>query len=489
MTTTSDDRLEMKQTQLYIDQAWVDGERGETVEVTNPATEQPIATVAYGTGADTRRALEAAQRALPAWRGLPVYDRAAKLKTLADLMRERVDYLAIPMTLEQGKPLPEARAETMASAATFEWFAEEAKRAYGRTIPASVPNKRLFTVRQPVGVCASVSPWNFPILLQARKLAPALAVGCTCVARPATQTPLCLIRLFELLEEVDLPAGVVNLVMGPPREVMGEFMSNEICRKISFTGSTEVGKELIRQSADQVKRLSLELGGHAPVIIFDDVDIEAVAKASVVGKFRNNGQVCISPTRFYAHHSIERDYVEACLEATKQLTLGNGMEEGVDVGPMFEANALEKTDALVSDACGKGAKLLLGGERSKRFERGYFYEPTVLSGMTQEMKILTEEPFAPVLPILSFDSIGEAIAKANDTRYGLAAYVMTNDVTAVMKMSDGLEFGTIGINDTVPAVPQAPFGGLKESGIGRENSIEGMDVYLETKFVSLGLRS
>ena len=489
MTQATADSLEMKRTQLYIDQEWVDGEGGETLDVINPATEEPIATVARGTAADARRALEAAQKALGGWKALPVYERSVRLKRIADLMRENVDYLATALTLEQGKPLPESRAETLGSAATFEWFAEEAKRAYGRTIPASVPHKRIFTVRHPVGVCASVSPWNFPLVLQARKLAPALAVGCTCVARPASQTPLCLIRLFELMEEADLPAGVVNLVMGPPREIMAEFMSNRNCRKISFTGSTEVGKELMRQASDQVKRLSLELGGHAPVIICPDVDIEAVAKASVIGKFRNNGQVCISPTRFYAHRSIEKDYLEACLEETKKLKLGNGMEKGVDVGPMFEAKALDKTDALVADARGKGARCLVGGERSKRFDRGYFYEPTVLSGMTPEMEIMTEEPFAPVMPIMNFDSIEEAIAKANDTRYGLAAYVMTDDVTTVMKMAEGLEFGVIGINDTVPATPQGPFGGLKESGIGRENAIEGMDVYLETKCVSLGIRA
>ncbi|MCZ6795682.1 MAG: NAD-dependent succinate-semialdehyde dehydrogenase [Planctomycetota bacterium] len=488
MTTATAQSLEMKRTQLYIDQEWVDGERGETLEVINPATEAPIAAVAYGTASDARRALEAAQKALALWKGLPVYERSVKLRRIADLVRENVDYLATPLTLEQGKPLPESRAETMMTAATFEWFAEEAKRAYGRTIPASVPLKRHFTVRHPVGVCASVSPWNFPLVLQARKLAPALAVGCTCVARPASQTPLCLIRLFELMEQADLPPGVVNLVMGPPRDIMGEFMSNRICRKISFTGSTEVGKELMRQASDQVKRLSLELGGHAPVIIFRDVDIESAARASVIGKFRNNGQVCISPTRFYAHRSIEKDYREACLEETKKLKLGNGLEEGVDVGPMFEAKALDKTDALVADARSKGAQCLVGGERSKRFERGYFYEPTVLSGMTPDMEIMTEEPFAPVMPILDFDSIDEAIAKANDTRYGLAAYVMTNDVTTAIRMAEGLEFGVIGINDPVPATPQAPFGGLKESGLGRENGIEGLDAYLETKCVSLGIR-
>lgn len=480
--------LEMKQSKLYINGAWVDSESGGRLDVINPATEEPLATISYGGASEARSALEAAHAALPVWKQTNVYERALKLKKLADLIRENVDYLAVAMTMEQGKPLAESKGEVMVSAATCEWYAEEGKRAYGRTIPASANHKRLITMRHPVGVCASVSPWNFPLLLQIRKMAPAMAVGCTVVARPASQTPLCMIRLFELMEELDLPAGVANLVIGSPGEMMDEFMTNPICRKISFTGSTEIGKELMRQSATQVKRLSLELGGHAPVIVFPDVDVEEVAKASVLGKFRNNGQVCICPTRFYAHQKIQNDYLEACVEETKKLKLGNGLEEGVNIGPMFEAKALEKTDALVGDAQAKGANLLLGGSRAAQFERGYFYQPTVLTGMHEDMALMTEEPFAPVMPILDFDTIEEAIQKANDTNFGLAAYVLTNDISAAFKMAEGLEFGIIGVNDTVPATPQAPFGGLKESGLGRENGIEGMDAYLETKCVSLALQ-
>ena len=479
--------LEMKRTQLYINGGWVESESGDRLDVINPATEESLATVSYGGASDARRALEAAQAALPLWRQTNVYERAAKLKQLADMIREKVDYLAVAMTMEQGKPLPEAKAETMATAGTFEWFAEEAKRAYGRTIPHSANHKRLITMRHPVGVCASVSPWNFPLLLQARKIGPALALGCTSVARPASQTPLCMIRLFELIEELDLPPGVANLVVGSPAEMMDEFMNNRICRKISFTGSTEIGKTLVQQSSAQLKRLSLELGGHAPVIVFPDVDIQEVAKASVIGKFRNNGQVCISPTRFYAHQTIQNDYLVSCVEETKKLKLGNGLEEDVDIGPMFEAKAMDKADALVSDAKTKGASCLVGGSRATRFERGYFYEPTVLADVGGDMALMTEEPFAPVMPVLDFDTIDEAIQKANDTKYGLAAYVLTNDLSAAFKMAEGLEFGIIGINDTVPSVPQAPFGGMKESGIGRECSIEGMDAYLETKSVSIAL--
>ena len=475
--------------QLYINGKWVDGETDGSLDVSNPATEETVAAVAYGTRADCRRALEAAQAALPVWKATNVYERAAKLKKLADLIRENADDIATAMTLEQGKPLPEARAETMGSAATFEWFAEEAKRAYGRTIPASFNHKRIFTLRHPVGVCACVSPWNFPLMLQARKLGPALAVGCTTVSRPASQTPLCLIRLFELMEEVDLPPGAVNLVMGPPREMMDEFIENRICRKISFTGSTEVGKDIMARAAGQMKRLSLELGGHAPVIIFPDVDVEQVAQMSVIGKFRNNGQVCISPTRFYAQKSIQSDYVDACVAATRKLTLGNGLDDGVDIGPMFEQRGLEKTDRLIQDARDHGARCLSGGKRAAQFDKGHFYEPTILTEMNPDMAIMTEEPFAPVMPILDFDSVEDAITRANDTNFGLAAYVLTNDITNAHLMAEGLEFGIIGINDPVPASPQAPFGGLKESGLSRENGSEGLDAYIETKCVSLGLRA
>ena len=487
MTTSATDSLSMKTTQLYINGEWRDGANGDTYDVINPATEETLATIAYGTRDDAKDALKAAASALKPWQKKTVYERAEILKRVADLMREHCDYLAVALTMEQGKPLAESKGEIMASAATFEWYAEEAKRAYGRTIPASAAHKRIFTVRHPVGVVAAVSPWNFPIVLQARKLAPALAVGCTTVSRPASQTPLSLIRLFELFEQAGLPTGTVNCVPGPATELMEEFMTNRICRKISFTGSTEVGKDLIRQSGEQVKRLSLELGGHAPVIVFPDVDIEAVAKAAVIGKFRNNGQVCICPTRFYAQKKVESDFVEACIEETKKLVLGNGMDPNVNIGPMFEMRGVEKTEVLVQDAVSKGAVCATGGARPSEFDRGFFYEPTVLTNISPEMNLMTEEPFAPIMPIMDFDNIDEVIEKANDTVYGLAAYVLTNDMSVAFKMSEGLEFGTIGINDTVPAVPQAPFGGLKESGLGRENGYEGMDVYLETKTVSFAM--
>jgi succinate-semialdehyde dehydrogenase/glutarate-semialdehyde dehydrogenase len=425
---------------------------------------------------------------MPGWMKLTAWDRAKVLKKTADLMRERCDAIARTLTLEQGKPIPESKAEILHSADTFEWFAEEGKRAYGGVIPNSVPGKRHVTLKHPVGVVGAISPWNFPITLQARKIAPALAVGCTIVCKPASQTPLCLVQVFECMIEAGLPAGVANLVMGPAQEVADEFLENPMVRKISFTGSTEVGKQLMRGCAEQVKRISLELGGHAPLIVFPDADPEVVAKAAVIGKFRNNGQVCIAPSRFFIHKDVEKKFTEAAVEFARNLKLGNGLEPGVEVGPMFEKRAMEQTINLVEDAKKHGAKVLTGGKRSDRFERGYFFEPTVLRNLSANAKVLNEEPFAPVMPLLDFSKVDEVIAAANNTRYGLAAYVFTNDLTITWRMAEGLEAGIIGINDPVPATPQCPFGGMKESGLGRELAHEGMEAYLETKYVSIKLR-
>src|SRR5205823_11380252 len=322
-----------------------------------------------------------------------------------------------------------------------------------------------------------------------RKIAPALAAGCTIVCKPASQTPLSLVGVFECLIDAGLPKGVANLVIGPAAEIADEFMANWTVRKISFTGSTAVGKQLMKQAADQVKRLSLELGGHAPFVVFPDAAPEVVAKAAVQGKFRNNGQVCISPSRFFVHKDVEKKFTEAAVEEAKKLKLGNGLDEGVVVGPMFEKKAMENTAALIADAKGKGAQVLTGGKRSDKFEKGYFFEPTVLKGLSADAKILTEEPFAPVMPVLDFTKLDDVIAAANNTKYGLAAYVFTNDLSVAWRMAEGLEAGIIGLNDPVPATPQCPFGGMKESGLGRELGIEGLDSYLETKYVSVGLRS
>ena len=475
-------------TKMYIDGKWVDGAEGKTLAVINPADESTLAEVAYGTRLEAEQAIEAAARAFPAWKNLSAYDRAKVLKKTADLMRDRADTIAMALTQEQGKPLPEAKAEVLHSADTFEWFAEEGKRTYGRIIPYSNILKRHYVIKHPVGVVGTITPWNFPAALPSRKIAPALAAGCTVVSRPADQTPLTLIMIFECLADAGVPAGVANLVMGSARPIADAFFAHSAVRKISFTGSTEVGKELIKRSADGVKRLSLELGGHAPLIVFPDADVAQVAQAAVIGKFRNNGQVCIAPSRFYVHEKICKEFTEAAVEITRKLKIGNGLEEGTQVGPMFEARAVEKTAGLVEDARSKGAKVLTGGSKSSRFDKGYWFEPTILREVDGAMRIMTEEPFAPVMPILDFSKLEDVIAAANNTPYGLAAYVFTNDLTVATRMAEGLEAGIIGINDPVPATPQCPFGGMKESGIGRELGIEGLDAYLETKYVSVGLR-
>ncbi len=473
---------------LYIDGKWVDADSGRTNRIINPATEEVVAEMAYGGRAETRRALEAAARAMPGWMKLTSWDRAKVLKKTAELMRERADAIARTLTSEQGKPLAEAKAEVLHSADTFEWFGEEGKRAYGDVIPNSVPGKRHVTLKHPVGVVGAISPWNFPVTLQSRKIAPALAAGCTIVCKPASQTPLCLVQVFECMVDAGLPPGVANLVVGPAQEIGDEFLENPVCRKITFTGSTEVGKQLMRGCADQVKRVSLELGGHAPFIVFPDADPEVGAKIAVTGKFRNNGQVCIAPSRFYVHKDVEKKFTEAAVEFAKALRMGNGLDAGTEVGPMFEKKAMQNTIDLIEDAKRCGAKVLTGGKRSDRFAKGYFFEPTVLRDLPPQTKMLVEEPFAPVMPLLEFSKLDDVIKAANNTRYGLAAYVFTNDLSIAWKMAEGIEAGIIGINDPVPATPQCPFGGMKESGLGRELAHEGLEAYLETKYISFKLR-
>jgi succinate-semialdehyde dehydrogenase/glutarate-semialdehyde dehydrogenase len=478
----------VKNRQLFINGEWVDSASKKTLAVENPATEETIAEVSSGGREDCNRAITAAREAMKSWMKLTPYDRAKVLKKTADLMRERADNLARTMTLEQGKPLAEAKGEVLHSADTFEWFAEEGKRAYGQIIPQSNNAKRHMTIKHPVGVVGAIGPWNFPITLQARKIAPALAAGCTIVCKPASQTPLSLIGVFECLIDAGLPKGVANMVIGSASEISDEFMQNSAVRKISFTGSTAVGKQLMKQAADQMKRLSLELGGHAPFIVFPDADPEVVAKAAVVGKFRNNGQVCISPSRFFVHKDIEKRFTEVAVAEAQKLKMGNGLDEGVAVGPMFEKKAMDSTLALIADAKGKGAQVLTGGKKSDKFSKGYFFEPTVLRGLSPDAKMLTDEPFAPVMPVLDFAKLDDVIAAANNTVYGLAAYVFTNDITVMWRMAEGLEAGIIGVNDPVPATPQCPFVGMKESGLGRELAHEGLEAYLETKYISMGLR-
>jgi succinate-semialdehyde dehydrogenase/glutarate-semialdehyde dehydrogenase len=474
---------------MYIDGEWTDAKSGRTLGIINPATEEIIAEVPYGSRQEAARAVAAAARAFPEWSKKTAYERAAVLRKTADLMRERLEDIARALTMEEGKTLAESRGEILGSAANFEWYAEEGKRAYGQIIPQTLPNKRHWTIKHPVGVVATIAPWNFPVMLQARKIAPALAAGCTTLSRPASQTPLATMEMFQCLADAGAPPGVVNLVTGPPEEITQEFIDNRAVRKISFTGSTEVGKQLMRQASDQLKRLSLELGGHAPVIVFPDVDVEQAAKVTTIGKFRNMGQVCISPTRIYVHDRIRKEFTEAAVEFSRALKIGNGLDPATEVGPLFEERNIRKTVEFIADATGKGAKVLAGGRKPEgdAYRRGYYYEPTVLTDISPGMRLTCEETFGPIMPLMYFDNVEAAIAAANDTTYGLASYVLTNDLRTAIRMAEGLEYGIIGINDTVPATAQCPFGGMKESGIGREGGHEGLECYLETKYVSIGL--
>ena len=427
------------------------------------------------------------QEALVEWRRRTAYERALPLKRTADLIRERVEEIATALTMEQGKPITEARLEVLATATFFEYYAEEGKRVCGEIVPASARHKRLFVIKQPIGVCAMISPWNFPLFLQGRKIAPALAAGCTCVCRPSTETPLNLIKLFEVLEDAGVPAGVANLIMGPAGECMEPFYEHSEVKQLSFSGSTEIGKEIMRKAADGVKTISIELGGHAPFIAFPDYGAEAAAKFAALSKFRNAGQSCISASRFYIHESIYDDFCAAVVAEAEAIVVGNGLDEGVTMGPMAEPGHQAKALRLTEDAVARGARLLTGGKRPEHLPKGYFVEPTVLADVPREAAIMREEPFVPVMPIVPFKTADEALAMANDSTYGLASYVATRDISTAVKMAEGIEAGIVSVGDFSPATVQAPFGGWKQSGIGREGGHEGIDEYLESKYISLAV--
>ena len=479
-----------KRGQNYIDGKWVDAASGRTLPVTNPATGEELATVADAGRQDVRFAIEAAHRAFPEWASLPAAQRAKLLSAARDLMLHRKEELARLLTSEQGKPLIESRGEIEYAAGFITWFAEEGKRVYGETIPASHPTKRLFVFKQPVGIVAAITPWNFPAAMVTRKIAPALAAGCTIVLKPAEQTPLTAVALFKIFEEAGFPYGVANLITtSDPGEVGREFLENPLVRMVAFTGSTEVGKLLMRGAADQVKRISLELGGHAPFIVFEDADLDKAAAGAMASKFRNVGQTCISTNRIYVHDSVMEPFAAKFVERVKQLKMGNGLEEGVNVGPLIDEQGFKKVCAHVEDALSKGAKVLVGGRprTDGPFAQGRFFEPTVLTNVKKGMRILEEETFGPLAPLIPFTDEAEVIAAANDTRYGLAAYFFSQNVSRCLRVAEKLEYGIIGVNDGMPSVPQAPFGGFKESGIGREGGREGIEEFLEVKFISLGL--
>lgn len=469
---------------LYIDGVWCPASGGRTFPVTNPATGESLGEAAAADRNDVVRAVDAAHTALPGWAGLSAYDRAHFLHRAWELMKERAHYLAQVMTEEQGKPLKAALGEIQYGADFLLWYAEEAKRVYGETIPAKNTNQRFLVLHQPVGVVGAITPWNYPSSMVTRKLAPALAAGCTAVLKPAEQTPLSAVELFKIFEEAGLPAGVVNLVTtDDPKPVGEEFLNNPKVRKIAFTGSTAVGRYLAAGAAAQLKRVSLELGGHAPALVFADANVDRAAKGLAGLKFLNAGQACISPNRFYVHRDVLDRFLEVFVGRVRTLTVGNGMEQDVRLGPLVDESAIAKVAEQVEDAIGRGAELLCGGIRlvEDGLDRGCFYAPTVLTGVTPEMRIYREETFGPVAPIVPFDDEDEILTMANDSDYGLAAYLFTENLARAMHVMEGLEYGIIGVNDVNPTAAAVPFGGMKSSGLGREGGREGIQEYLEIK--------
>jgi succinate-semialdehyde dehydrogenase/glutarate-semialdehyde dehydrogenase len=472
--------------QAYVDGSWVDADSGETFPVLNPSTGETLAEVPRMGGDETRRALAAAERALPEWKARTAKDRARILRRLADLMLEREDDLARLMVLEQGKPLAEARVEVAYAASFYEWFGEEAKRVYGDTIPTPWPDKRIHVTKEPVGVTAGITPWNFPAAMPTRKSAPALAAGCTMVLKPAEQTPLCALAVAALAEEAGVPAGVFSVVTGDAEDaplIGGEMTSNRAVRKLGFTGSTEVGKLLMAQCAPGLKKISLELGGNAPFIVFDDADLAEAVAGAITCKFRNSGQTCISANRMLVQAGIYDDFLVSFTEAVQELKVADGFTDGVNVGPLIDGPAIEKVERHVSDAADRGAELLVGGERIE----GQFFHPTVLVDVTADMAMSSEETFGPVAGIARFDSEDEAILIANDTPYGLAAYFYSQGFGRVNRVAEALEYGIVGINTGLISTEVAPFGGVKESGIGREGSSYGIDEWLELKYWAMGI--
>ena len=469
---------------LYIDGQWVNADSKATFDVFNPANGEKIGEAADGSGSDAARAIEASQKAFGQWAGLTAHQRSEYLYEAYQRMTDNREDLARLMTEEQGKPLRASRGEVQYGADFLLWYAEEAKRVYGKTIPAPRSDQRFMVLRQPVGVVAAITPWNYPVSMVTRKVAPALAAGCTIVLKPAEATPLCAVEVFKILHEAGIPAGVANLVTTLNPAPVGEvFVQNPLVRKLTFTGSTEVGKILAMGAARQVKRVSLELGGHAPFIVFEDSDPVHAAKGAALIKFLNTGQTCISPNRIFVHRGIMAPFVKEFKSRVSRMRTGSGFEDGVSIGPLVDNAALQKVQQQVSDALDQGAALVCGGRRLTKdnLDRGYFYAPTVLSDVTPQMLIFREETFGPVAPIVAFDSEEEVLALANDTNYGLAAYIYTNNLSRAMRMFEALNFGIIGINDINPTAAAAPFGGMQESGLGREGGREGIAEYLETK--------
>lgn len=469
--------------QAYIDGQWVDADNGETFEVTNPATGEVIASVPTMGAEETARAIDAAEVAQKSWKSVPAKERSAILKKWFNLIMDNQEDLARLITLEMGKPIAEARGEIAYGASYIEWYAEEAKRVYGSTIPAPSDDKRVIVMKQPIGVVASITPWNFPSAMIARKVAPALAVGCSAVMKPAEQTPLSALALCVLAEEAGLPKGLLNCVTGDPVAIGGEMTSNDIIRKVTFTGSTEVGRLLMAQSAKSIKKMGLELGGNAPFIVFDDADLDAAVEGAMICKFRNSGQTCVCANRIYVQAGVYDAFADKLAEKVKELKVGNGFEDGVAQGPLIDGAAVEKVEAHLLDAKEKGGDVIIGGQRHALGQT--FFEPTLIKNVTKEMKVAREETFGPVAPLFKFEDVDDVIAQANDTEFGLASYFYSKDMSNIFRVAEALEYGMVGVNTGILSNEGAPFGGIKQSGLGREGSVYGLDDYLELKYVLL----
>ncbi|KUE90094.1 NAD-dependent succinate-semialdehyde dehydrogenase [Cupriavidus necator] len=467
--------------QCYIDGRWVDGER--RIDVTNPATGERVGQVPQLGADETRQAIEAANRALPAWRARTAKERSALLRKWFELIMASQEDLARIMTAEQGKPIAEARGEIAYAASFIEWFAEEGKRVYGDTIPAPVSNQRIVVTKEPVGVCAAITPWNFPAAMITRKAGPALAVGCTMVLKPASQTPLTALALVALAERAGIPAGVLSVVTGSAGAIGGEMSSNPLVRKLTFTGSTEVGRVLMAQTASTIKKVSMELGGNAPFIVFDDADLDAAVEGAIVSKYRNAGQTCVCANRIYVQAGVYEAFAQKLVAAVAALKVGNGMEDGVRIGPLIDDKAVAKVEEHIADALGKGARLLQGGQRHALGHS--FFQPTVLADVGAGMLVAREETFGPLAPLFRFETEDDVVAMANDTEFGLASYFYARDLGRVWRVSERLEYGMVGVNTGLISNEVAPFGGVKQSGVGREGSHYGIEDYLVIKYTCM----
>ncbi len=475
---------ELLRSRCYVDGKWIDADSGAELDVTNPSTGRALTTVPKLGAAETARAIAAANEAWMPWRDMLAKERANTMRRWFDLMMEHQEDLARIMTAEQGKSITEARGEVAYAAAFVEWFAEEAKRTYGETIPQHQADKRIVVIKQPIGVVAAITPWNFPAAMITRKVAPALAAGCTVVIKPASQTPLSALALAVLAERAGIPKGVVNVITGSASEIGGELTANPIVRKLTFTGSTEVGKVLIAQSAATVKKVSMELGGNAPFIVFDDADLDAAIEGAIASKFRNTGQTCVCANRIYVQDKVYDAFADKLATAVAALKVGDGMEDGVEQGPLIDVAAVTKVEEHIADASAKGADVMIGGGRHAL--GGTFFEPTILSGVTQDMLVARDETFGPLAPLFRFSRDEDVVAMANDTEFGLASYFYARDIGRIWRVAEQLEYGIVGINTGIISTEVAPFGGVKESGIGREGSRHGIEDFMELKYICLG---